>query len=296
MYSKTFKILAAISLFGPIVFTRSRELSKQQFIKPNPTIGNPPIITRLEKSITVLHIDEKTLEGWALNRKDAISFTIWSGAHSNTPMSINHHSLINRQSLIKLQNDELFDKKAMQNAISDANHRFTLFLNRPDVQCIPKDKLSLYSKVKTSKQLLFIIDRGKTIRASGNVFMFPTLTPHAAMQILKSRCDKTLWAQVQYGADEKVVLIPLKNIPKAHFYHRATDGLNALIQKPIQPVEVKLPTRIDRIFRTVFNNARRKDMIVSRCTLMTLNTELLAWLNEALSSICNKNCRNVRLS
>ena len=64
------------------------------------------------------------------------------------------------------------------------------------MQCVPKDQLTLYREMNRPKQLIFITDGGASMRVSGNVLMFPTLIPHAAMQVMMKRSDRTLWAQV----------------------------------------------------------------------------------------------------
>lgn len=290
MQSMTLKNIMIFILFDRFVIAHFSESSKRPLVIPNPLIGSPPIIAKPNRddSIGTLHIDSTTSEGWPLNRNDAACFTLWAGASTNTPMSINHHSLINRQLLSAIRRDTYFEKKQEKKAARETERRFSLFLSREDVQCVPKDQLTLYREINRPKQLMFITDGGASMRASGNVFMFPTLIPHAAMQVMMKRCDRTLWAQVQYSVAGKVLLVPLKNVPKVRCYQHVKDALRAVIQHPIQPVGVKLPRKIVQFLHALFAVWRKKDIVADDSMLITFSHQIVESLNDALASIARK--------
>ena len=257
-------------------------------IKPHSAFNvNSPAISRLTEkdSIKQIHIDEKTCDGVLLNTRDNACLTVWIGSKTYPPMNVDFRYHINRAALNAIRNDRFFSQEKNSKLIKEAELKFKLFCKRPDIKIIDIKNLSSYIPIKHKKQLLFIVEDGKAIRASDSILVFSTQAPHAAIEIIQKKSDMSLWALLKHPKNDKYAILPLKHIGKAKYHFQLKSGLKALISNPSIPICIRFTRKTNKILQSIYKHSIRTNATLYDSHVRAANAHILKELNTAFHSI-----------
>ena len=200
-------------------------------------------------------------------------------------MNIDLRYLISRAALNTIRNDRFFSQENNSKLIQEAELKFKLFYKRPDIKIIDVKDLSSYIPIKHKKQLLFIVEDGKAIRASDNILAFSTQAPHAAIEIIRKKSDMTLWVLLEHPKNDKYAIVPLKHIGKAKHYFQLKSGLKALISNPSIPICIRFAREINKILQSMYKHSIRTNTSLYDYHVRAANALILEELNTTLHSI-----------